>query len=127
MTTKQLLRPEEAQAQKIELLNRVLLKGVKNAADAAKFSVSFSGSTHEGIGRQMKRDKETVTRFINDNGGLKPSKIEEFVMATGNAFFLQYLAHQIGCELVPIDANRQRRAELQAELDKLDLLDAKAA
>lgn len=118
--TKQLLRPQEAQAQKLELLNPVLLKTTPDAQTAFQLMVSMSGVTHESLGESIGKARETVTRFCNGNAGLTPNKLEALINECGNVYFLQYLANQFGFELTPIDVKAKRKAELMAELAELE-------
>jgi hypothetical protein len=116
---KQLLRLQEAQSKSIELLNPVLLNTCRSAKEAASLTVSYAEGTHDSIGSEFGKSRETVTRFANDNGGLKPSDIEKFIHACGNGFFVQYLAHSIGCKLVKMDSKELRILEIQEELTRL--------
>jgi hypothetical protein len=116
---KQLLRLQEAQSKSIELLNPILLNTCRSAKEAASLTVSYAEGTHDSIGSEFGKSRETVTRFANDNGGLKPSDIEKFIHACGNGFFVQYLAHSIGCKLVKMDSKELRILEIQEELTRL--------
>lgn len=120
MHTKQLLKPQEAQAQKIESVDLLLVRQARNATDAAKQQAIFANATYESIANGMGRGKETVTRFVNGNGGFTPEQIEAFILECGNTFFLQYLAYKAGFQLTPIDQKEVRKAELLAELQSLE-------
>jgi plasmid maintenance system antidote protein VapI len=120
MQTKQLLKPQLAQAKKIESVDLLLVRQARNATDAAKQQAIFSDATYEAIANGMGRGKETVTRFVNGNGGFNPEQIEKFILECGNTFFLQYLAYQAGYELKAIDQREARKAELLAELQQLE-------
>jgi hypothetical protein len=120
MQTKQLLKPQEAQAQKIESVDMLLVRQARNATEAAKQQAIFADSTYEAIANGMGRGKETVTRFVNGNGGFTPEQLEKFVLECGNTFFLQYLALRAGFELKAIDQIAVRKAELLAELQQLE-------
>lgn len=120
MKSRQLLKPQEAQAKRIELVDLVLVRQARNATDAAKQQAIFADGTYESIASGMNRGKETVTRFVNGNGGFNPEQIEQFILECGNTFFLQYLAYKVGCQLSPIDQKEMRKAELIAELQALD-------
>lgn len=120
MITKQLLKVELAQAKPLELLPDVLLDQTKDAKEAVKMMVSMSGATHEGLADEISKPRETLTRFVNGNGGLDINSLSKLINASGNAYLLQYLAHQFGYELKPVDANAKRKAELLAELQALE-------
>lgn len=117
---KQLLKLEQAQAKPLELLPSILLDQTKNAKEAVKLMVSMSGATHEGLSDEVKKPRETLTRFINGNGGLDINSLVNLINASGNAYLLQYLAHTFGFELKAIDQIAQRKAELLAELQLLE-------
>jgi hypothetical protein len=120
VVTKQLLGLSEAQAEPVELLPEVLLKQAQNAAQAVHFMITHSGITHEAIASDIGKQRETVTRFANGNGGLRPDDIEALINACGNAFFLQYVANKFGFDLVRQDKLAKRKAELRAELEMLE-------
>lgn len=118
--TKQLLRPQEAQAKKLEMLPSVLLKQTPDAKAAVQLMIGMSDATHEALGDAIGKAREQVTRFANGNGGLGANDLESLINECGNVFYLQYLADRFGFELRPKDAKAQRRAEILAELEQLE-------
>lgn len=116
--TKQLLKPDLAQFEKIELLPKVLLKQTKDANAAIKFMVEMSGATHEAIGADINKPRETITRFLNGNGGLTANQICNLINASGNAYFIQYLANKFGFDLVKIDDKELKIRELEDALEE---------
>jgi hypothetical protein len=116
--TKQLFRAEMAQAEKVELLNPLLLKGTNSLQEALAFMVSQADATHEAIGSAIGKPRETVTRFINDNGGLNPSSIERLINECGNLFPLQYLANKYGFNLVKLDEKELKIRQLETQLEQ---------
>lgn len=120
MMNKQIFKVEVAQAKPLELLPSVLLDQTKNAKEAIKLMVSMSGATHEGIADEVRKPRETITRFVNGNGGLDINTLVLLINASGNAYLLQYLAHTFGFELKAIDKTARRKAELLAELQSLE-------
>jgi hypothetical protein len=120
MITKQILKVEEAQSKALELLPDVLLDQTKNAKEAIKMMVSMSGATHEGLADEIQKPRETLTRFVNGNGGLDINSLSKLINASGNLYLLQYLAHQYGYELKQINTISKRKAELLAELQSLE-------
>lgn len=117
---RQLLKVETAQIKALELLPTILLDQTKDAKEAIKLMISMSGATHEGIADEVKKPRETITRFINGNGGLDINSLANLINASGNAYLLQYLAHKFGFELKAIDQTARRKAELLAELQSLE-------
>lgn len=116
---KDLFNVDIAQSKSMERLNDALLEQVKTGKQALSLSISMSGATHESLATEIKKPRETLTRFLNCNGGLKLSEIENLINATGNLVILQFLARKFGYELKPIDLKARRIAELEAELKEL--------
>jgi hypothetical protein len=118
--TKQLLRPQEAQAKKLEMLPSVLLKQTPDAKAAVQLMIGMSDATHEALGDAIGKAREQITRFANGNGGLGANDLEALINECGNVFFLQFLADRFGFELRPKDVKEQMRAELLAKLQELE-------
>jgi plasmid maintenance system antidote protein VapI len=116
---RQLLRPQEAQAKKIELLDAKLLNTTTDPLRAFQTMVIKSGATHESLSSRLGKPRETVTRMINGNAGITPDAMVELIEECGNAYFLQYLAHRFGYELKEIDLKAKRLAELEAEMEAI--------
>lgn len=120
MKQKQLFTLEEAQAQKLNIMPSIIVRQVSNEEEALTMMVSLSGSTHEGLGNEIGSPRETVSRFINGNGGLSFIRIIKLINASGNLFLLQVMANYFGYELTPINKIAQRKADLLAELQSLE-------
>jgi hypothetical protein len=118
--TKQLLRVQEAQSQKMEMLPSVLLKQTPDAKTAVQLMIGMSDATHEALGVAIGKAREQVTRFANGNGGLGADDIEALINTCGNIYLLQYLADRFGFELKAKDVKALRRAELLAELQEME-------
>jgi hypothetical protein len=119
---KQLLTPSLAQFQNMELVNPVLLKGTGNALQALQTSMTLSGLTHESIGECIGKPRETVTRFLNGNGGLSAKALESLIDESGNLFFIQYMAKKYGYEMKRIDSQALKIIALEEELEKARLV-----
>jgi len=115
---KQLLTPHLAQSQVMELINPVLLKGTNNALQALQTSMTLSGITHESLGECIGKPRETVTRFLNGNGGLSAKALESLIDESGNLFFIQYMAKKYGYEMKKIDTQSLKIIALEEELAK---------
>ena len=116
---KQLLKPHLAQSQVMELVNPLLLKGTNSLLQAIQTSLTLSGFTHEAIGEDIGKPRETVTRFLNGNGGLDANSLERLIDESGNLYFLQYLAKKYGYEMKKVDAKELKIQQLEAELDQI--------
>lgn len=123
----QLLKPHLAQSQQMELVNPLLLKGTNNALQALQTSLTLSGFTHEAIGDCIGKPRETVTRFLNGNGGLDANSLERLIDESGNLFFIQYMAKKYGYEMKKIDAKDLEIQELEERLEKAKIQKAIAA
>lgn len=117
---KQLFSVAEYQAQTLETLPTPLIEQIKTAKQALVLSVSLSGATHESIANEIDKPRETLTRFLNCNGGLNFKHFVKLINATGNLVILQFLAYYFGYELKPIDQKAKRKQELLAELQLLE-------
>lgn len=118
--TKQLFSVSEYQAERLEAVPMMLVDQIKTGKQALALSVSLSGATHESLASDIGKPRETLTRFLNCNGGLKFNEIVKLVNATGNLVLLQYLANTFGYELTAIDTKAKRKQELLAELQLLE-------
>lgn len=118
---KQLLTPHLAQSKVMDLINPLLLKGTRNALQAIQTSLTISGLTHESIGGCIGKPRETITRFLNGNGGLDAKSLEKLIDESGNLFFVQYMAKKYGYEMKKIDTQTLRIIELEEELEKARL------
>lgn len=116
---KDLFPLSEAQCQEMEKLPLALVKQISNTKVALSTSVAMSGGTHESIASQMCKPRETLTRFLNCNGGLNINEIRSLINATGNLVILQHLAYSFGQELTPLDGKAKRISDLQEELKRL--------
>jgi len=117
----QLLKPHLAQSQAMELVNPLLLKGTTSLLQAMQTSLTLSGLTHESIGECIGKPRETVTRFLNGNGGLDARSLEKLIEESGNLFFIQYLAKKFGYEIKKLDTQTLRIIQLEEELEKARL------
>jgi hypothetical protein len=111
---------ELAQSRQLDTLPTTLIEQFKTDRQALTMSVSLSHGTHESLSNEIGIPRETLTRFLNGNGGLNYSNFKRFINATGNLVLLQDLAHTFGYELKAIDQTAKRKAELLAELAELE-------
>lgn len=118
MKQAQLLKPHLAQSQAMEIVNPLLLKGTNNLLQAIQTSLTLSGLTHESIGECIGKPRETITRFLNGNGGLDANALERLVDESGNLFFIQYMAKKYGYEMKKIDTQSLRIIELEEALEQ---------
>jgi len=117
----QLLKPHLAQSQAMELINPLLLKGTTSLLQAMQTSLTLSGLTHESIGECIGKPRETVTRFLNGNGGLDAKSLEKLIDESGNLFISQYLNKKYGYAMTKIDSQALKIIQLEEELEKARL------
>lgn len=116
---KQLFSLGVAQSKKFETLPETLLSKVKSEQQALSLMVTFSGLTHESLANEIGKPRETVTRFLNGNGGLDFKHFLKLINATGNLFLLQVMANHFGYDLVARDEKANERAMLKQRLAEL--------
>lgn len=119
MNNKQLLRPQTAQAQKIELSDVMLVSQCKTGAVALNTTCLASGYTQETLAELIGKPREVLSRACNGRGGLDIDVLIEVCRQSGSAFILQYMAHQLGYVVKP-NAVAEKKARLLAELEELE-------
>lgn len=110
---------QEAQAEKLDAVPMILIEQIKSPSQALALSVSLSSGTHESLANEIGKPRETLTRFLNGNGGLNFTKLISLINATGNLVLLQYIAYLFGYKLKALDNKAKRIAELEAEMKEL--------
>jgi hypothetical protein len=120
MMQKQIFSVLPHQAETLELLPMALIEQAKSDSQALTMSVSLSNGTHESLSNEIGIPRETLTRFLNGNGGLNYTNFKKLINATGNLVLIQDLAHTFGYELKAIDVKAKRKAELLAELAEIE-------
>ena len=109
-----------AQAKPLEMMPMSLIEQITSDSQALTMCVSLSGATHEGLANEIGKARETLTRFINGNGGLTYTALKQLINASGNLTLIQDMAYTFGFELSAIDHKAKRKAELLAELKELE-------
>jgi transcriptional regulator with XRE-family HTH domain len=115
---KQLLRLQEAQAERIELAPEALVAQCKSGSVALNTTCLASGYTQETLAHEIGKAREVLSRACNGRGGLDPDVLVALCNASGSVFVLQYMAHQLGFVLKP-NAKAERLAQLEAEIEEL--------
>ena len=86
---------------------------------AVQMCVQLSGLSNEAICERLGIDPGHWTRMMQGRASLQLRKLPELMRICGNLAPLQYLAREMGYDLYE-DAKAKRRAELQAELARLE-------
>lgn len=96
-----------------------LLSTCKHRLDAIRLCVQLSSLSNEVISESLGIDKGHFSRIMQGKAHFPDSKSIELMSLCGNYAPLQYEAMACGFGLFK-DAKQQRRAELLAELERLE-------
>jgi wyosine [tRNA(Phe)-imidazoG37] synthetase (radical SAM superfamily) len=97
--------PEQAQVP-IELIRRQ-----QSAGAAFSLACQASGLDDKEIYLQLSIDPGTFSRIKKSEATLQADKISDFAKAVGNSVYSEWLAYQVGCTLVMIKSEAERRAD----------------
>lgn len=67
-------------------------------------------------------DKGRFSRILGGSLHFPDEKIKDFCRLTGRADYIQYLAHTIGYQLVPLDPEQALILKQQEEIERLKLI-----
>lgn len=91
---------------------------------------TFNGALNESVRRSGKEDQQIadeihisagyMSRFMRGVGQQWAKRLVAFMQATNSRAPLQWLAHQVGCEVVLKDSRAQEVAALMARLKELE-------
>lgn len=98
-------QPDQAQIP-VELIRRQ-----QHACAAFSLSCQSSGLDDKEIYLSLGIDAGTFSRIKKGEATLQGDKLAEFTRVVGNTIFLEWLAYQIGCTLVVIKSEAERRAD----------------
>ncbi len=90
----------------IELVHRQ-----QSSAAAFSLACQASGLEDKEIYLQIDIDAGTFSRIKKGEANLPADKLAAFCAAVGNTIFAEWLAYQVGCTLVMIKTEAERRAE----------------
>ncbi len=101
-----LARPPEQAEIPIDLIRRQ-----HSAAGAFSLSCQASGLEDKEIYMQLSIDAGTFSRIKKGEATLQAEKLADFCRAVGNTIYPEWMAFQIGCTLVVIKSEAERRAD----------------
>lgn len=113
-----------------------LIHSKKKKGAAFTLACDTSGLEDKEIAGAMNIDPGTFSRLKSGTNTLDNDRIDEFNRIVGNRVYSEWLAYQVGCTLVMIQSEAERRAEeaeqsLEAERAKtrmlMELIQGKAA
>jgi hypothetical protein len=107
-----------------------VVRGQKNAAAAFTLACSISGLDDKEIYLSLSIDAGYFSRIRKGEATLQADLVERFCSVVGNMVYVEWLAYQIGCTLVMVKTEAERRAEVaekratEAELKVRVLMEA---
>lgn len=88
-----------------------LVRVQKCAGAAFSLACQASGLEDKEIYLSIGIDAGTFSRIKKGEANLQPDKLAEFCRTVGNTIWPEWLAYQVGCTLVVIKSEAERRAE----------------
>ena len=86
---------------------------------AIRYSAQRSGMDDYELADELHISHGYMSKVLRGTAGLYGSRLVRFMKLTGSLAPLQWLADQMGCDLVQRDPARTRIAELERELEQL--------
>jgi transcriptional regulator with XRE-family HTH domain len=114
----------EAQFEKIELMPESLIHQCKSGAQAIRQTALNSGYAQEELASQIGKAREVLSRACNGRGGLDVDTLIKLMQASGSAFVLQYMAHEMGGKFV-FESPEEKELRLLSE--RMEVLKARRA
>jgi hypothetical protein len=84
-----------------------------------RYAVQRTGDDDYEIADEVGISHSYICKVLKGTAGLYGKRLVKFMRVTKSLAPLQWLAHQMGCEIVVRDSQAARIAALQAELQKL--------
>ena len=84
-----------------------------------QFAAHAAGRDDEDLAAAINISKGYMSRFMRGVGQQWAKRLVAFMRETNNLGPLQWMAQQVGCELVPRDSRAAEVAELRARLQEL--------
>lgn len=87
----------------------------RNAAAAFVLACSMSGLDDKEIYLSLDIDAGHFSRIKKGEAGFPPDKLAAFCVLVGNTIYPEWMAFQVGCTLVMVKSEAERRADLAEE------------
>jgi len=98
-----------------------LVHAQKSAEAALSLAVPASGLDDKEIYLPLAIDAGHWSRIKKGEAGFPPNKTHEFCKIVGNTIYPEWIAYQVGCQLVMIRSEAERRAmEAEARATKAE-------
>jgi hypothetical protein len=93
----------------------------KTAAAAFSLACSASGLDDKEIYLSLDIDPGHFSRIKKGEAGFPPDKLAQFCSVVGNNVYPEWIAYQVGCTLMLVKSEAERRAEAEkARADDLE-------
>ena len=96
------------------------LAGRISDTGAVRYAVQLSGHDDYEVADKLGVSHGYMSKILKGTAGLYGKRLVKFMRETNSLAPLQWLAHQMGCEIVVRDAIAAERAELLARLKELE-------
>ena len=90
------------------------------AAAALRYAVQRSGKDDFEVADEINISHGYMSKVLKGAAGLHNARMVAFMRSTGSLAPLQWLAEQVGCDVVQRDGRAAEVAELQARLRELE-------
>ena len=84
----------------------------RTAEAALTLAIATSGLDDKEIYLSLDIDAGHWSRMKKGEAGFPPNKLRDFCKLVGNTIYPEWVAYQVGCQLVMIQSEAERRAEL---------------
>lgn len=98
-------------AQQVDVL-LAMIHSRKNQGSAFTLACDASGRDYKEIYLDLGIDAGTFSRMKDGKNTLSADRMRDFCEAVGNTILPQWIAYQVGCGLVMLKTEAERRAEL---------------
>lgn len=103
----------------MQLLPASVLVGA-TCTQVLQYAAMYSGMDQEQLSKRVLISKSYMTKFLNGVGQAWARRFVKFMLETGCLGPLQWIADQVGCELVVRDSRAAELASLKARLNELE-------
>ncbi len=114
----------EAQAKRLVVIDKNLVKQCRDGAMALSQTVSNTGLSQDDLAERIGKQKRVLTRAMKGSCGLPIDALLRVMIESESLYLLQYMCHQMGGEFNFIS---QEEREYQEMKEKLAIYEARRA
>lgn len=92
-----------------------MIRRQKHSGQALSLAITSSGLDDQEVCDALHIDAGYLSRMKKGDATLKGDLLQAFCDMVGNTIYVEWLAYQVGCTLVVIKSEAERRAELAEE------------